>query len=190
MKLNYFLPVFGFTLCAASLSVCAQDSLKIATVDMKQVFADFAKTKEAEAKINDARNQAKKELEERVEFFKQAEVEARELNDAVNGPDLSEQERADKRRSLNAKLLELQTVQSEVKSFQETRERQITEQTTRSRNSLVAEINGVLQAKSAEYDLVFDKSGQSLNSVNVLVFSNDTFDITGLVLSALNQVPK
>lgn len=186
MNLNHFFPVLALVLAAGALPVRAEEPLKVATINMSQVFSDFNKTKEAEAKINGARVQAKAELDERVAMFKQAETDAQALKAAASEPTLSERERDDRLRSFNSKVQELRSFQAEVQSFQKTRERQISEQSTRSRNSLVDEINQVILAKTEKYDLVFDKSGQSLNSVNVLIFSGGAADLTNEILAALN----
>ncbi len=186
MNLNHFFPVLGLVLAAGALPVRAEEPLKVATINMSQVFSDFNKTKEAEAKINGARAQAKAELDDRVAMFKQAETDAQALKAAASEPTLTERERDDRLRSFNAKLQELQSFQAEVQGFQKTRERQISEQSTRSRNSLVDEINQVISMKTEKYDLVFDKSGQSLNSVNVLLFSGGAADLTNEILAALN----
>jgi len=45
----------------------AQGPLKIGTVDMQRAFKEYNKTKDAETKINDAKNAAKKEYDERAE---------------------------------------------------------------------------------------------------------------------------
>lgn len=186
MNLNHFFPVLGLVSAAGALPVRAEEPLKVATINMSQVFSDFNKTKEAEAKINGARAQAKAELDDRVAMFKQAETDAQALKAAASEPTLTERERDDRLRSFNAKLQELQSFQVEVQGFQKTRERQISEQSTRSRNSLVDEINQVISMKTEKYDLVFDKSGQSLNSVNVLLFSGGAADLTNEILAALN----
>jgi Skp family chaperone for outer membrane proteins len=59
----------------------------------------------------------------------------------------------------------------------------------RSRNSLVEEINKVIgdKVKAAGYDIVLDKSGQSLNAVGVVIFSRDSFDFTNDVVNELNK---
>jgi hypothetical protein len=46
------------------------------------------------------------------------------------------------------------------------------------------------KVKAGNYDLVFDKSGQSLNAVNVLVHSKDSFDMTAEVIAELNKGQK
>jgi outer membrane protein len=190
MKLNHIVPAVAFALGSLAFSPAAQaqSSMKIGTLDMKQVFDSYYKTKEAEAKINEARTQAKKELDERLETFNKAQADARKLNDEANKPELTEKAKAEKAKSLNEKLQALGTLQREIQEFQQTRERQLSEQSVRSRNTLLEEINAVVatKIKSAGYDLVLDKSGQSLNAVGVVVFSKDAMDFTADVVAEIN----
>ncbi|MEY2505266.1 MAG: hypothetical protein QOG27_1546, partial [Verrucomicrobiota bacterium] len=39
------------------------------------------------------------------------------------------------------------------------------------------------------YDLVFDKSGPSMNGVEVLLYSKDSTDFTSDIITALNKKP-
>jgi len=193
MKLNRIVPLLALTVGTFSFSNSAQAEIKVGTIDMKLVFDSYSKTKDAEAKINQSREQAKKELDERLAVFTKAQEEARKLNDEANKPELTEKAKAEKAKVLNEKLQALGTLQREVQEFQQTRERQLSEQSVRSRNALVEEINKVVSdaVKSAGYDLVFDKSGQSLNAVNVLVHSKESMDFTSDVISKLNsEAPK
>ncbi len=159
---------------------------------MKLVFDSYYKTKDAEAKINDARTQAKKELDDRLDTFNKAQEQARKLNDEAGKAELSEKAKGEKTKALNEKLQELGVMQREVQEFQQTRERQLSEQSVRSRNGLVEEINKVVAdiVKGGGYDLVFDKSGQSLNQVNVIQHSKESFDFTADVVSKLNAEKK
>jgi len=193
MKLNNLVALFALSLGIVAAPISAQAQMKVGTIDMKAVFDSYYKTKDAEAKINESRTQAKKELDDRLDTFNKGQEQARKLNDEANKPELSEKAKAEKVKGLNEKLQELGVMQREVQEFQQTRERQLSEQSVRSRNGLVEEINKVINdaVKAAGYDLVFDKSGQSLNAVNVLVHSKDSFDFTNEVVSKLNsEAPK
>jgi outer membrane protein len=192
MKLNRIVSLLALVLGIAAAPVSAQAQMKVGTIDMKQVFDGYYKTKDAEAKINESRAQAQKELAERLDTFNKAQEQARKLNDEAGKAELSEKAKAEKVKGLNEKLQELGVMQREVQEFQQTRERQLSEQSVRSRNVLVEEINKVVSdvVKANGYDLVFDKSGQSLNAVNVLVHSKDSFDFTADVLSKLNADQK
>jgi outer membrane protein len=193
MKLNNLVALFALSFGIVAAPISAQAEIKVGTIDMKAVFDNYYKTKDAEAKINESRTQAKKELDDRLDTFNKGQEQARKLNDEANKPELSEKAKAEKVKGLNEKLQELGVMQREVQEFQQTRERQLSEQSVRSRNALVEEINKVINdaVKAAGYDLVFDKSGQSLNAVNVLVHSKDSFDFTNEVVSKLNsEAPK
>lgn len=183
------LTIAAVALGTALLGESAQADVKVGTIDMKQVFDTYYKTKDAEGKINEARTQAKKELDERLDSFNKAQEEAKKLNDEANKPELSAAAKADKSKLLNEKLQALGALQREIQEFQQTRERQLSEQSVRSRNSLVEEINKVIgdKVKAAGYDIVLDKSGQSLNAVGVVIFSRDSFDFTNDVVTELNK---
>ena len=60
--------LFALTL-AFPLAAFAQGTMKIGTVDMQRAFKDYNKTKEAEGKINDAKNAARKEYDDRAEDY-------------------------------------------------------------------------------------------------------------------------
>jgi len=193
MKLNRIVAVLAVSFGASIAAVSAQAAdLKVGLIDMKLVFDSYYKTKDAEAKINDARTQAKKELDDRLDTFNKAQEQARKLNDEAGKAELSEKAKGEKTKALNEKLQELGVMQREVQEFQQTRERQLSEQSVRSRNGLVEEINKVVAdiVKGGGYDLVFDKSGQSLNQVNVIQHSKESFDFTADVVSKLNAEKK
>lgn len=193
MKLNRIVALVAVSFGASIAAVSAQAAdLKVGLIDMKLVFDSYYKTKDAEAKINDARTQAKKELDDRLDTFNKAQEQARKLNDEAGKAELSEKAKAEKTKALNEKLQELGVMQREVQEFQQTRERQLSEQSVRSRNGLVEEINKVVGdiVKGGGYDLVFDKSGQSLNQVNVIQHSKESFDFTADVISKLNADKK
>jgi Skp family chaperone for outer membrane proteins len=192
MKLNRIVPLLALTVGTFSFSNSAQADIKVGTIDMKLVFDSYSKTKDAEAKINQSREQAKKELDERLAVFTKAQEEARKLNDEANKPELTEKAKAEKAKVLNEKLQALGTLQREVQEFQQTRERQLSEQSVRSRNALLEDINKVIadKVKAAGYDLVIDKSGQSLNAVGVLIYAKDSFDFTAEIVSEINKGAK
>jgi hypothetical protein len=61
----------------------------------------------------------------------------------------------------------------------------------RMRENIVKEITDVImeRVKSSNYDMVFDKSGPSMNGVNVVIHSKDSMDFTTDVITALNKRP-
>src|SRR6516165_8783092 len=167
----------------------AQGSFKIGTVDMNRTFREYNKTKDAEAKINDAKNQAKKEYDERADSYKKALDDINNLNKQLEAPALSADAKAAKAKERDDKISNIKNMEREITEFRQTRERQLQEQALRMREGIVKEISDVVmeKVKSSNLDLVFDKSGNSLNGVPVLMYSRDNVDFTNDVIAALNK---
>ena len=83
------LSIFPALMLALPIAALAQGTLKIGTVDMQKAFKDYNKTKEAEVKINDAKNAAKKEYDDRAEAYKKTLDEVNNLNKQLESPALS-----------------------------------------------------------------------------------------------------
>src|SRR5678816_1327552 len=74
------LSILSVLTLALPIVAFAQGTAKIGTVDMQHAFKDYNKTKDAEAKINEAKNAAKKEYDDRAEAYKKALDEINNLN--------------------------------------------------------------------------------------------------------------
>ncbi|MHA3770708.1 OmpH family outer membrane protein [Verrucomicrobiota bacterium sgz303538] len=170
-------------------SASAQVGIKVGTVDMKKVFESYYKTKDAEARINEARNAAKKELEDRMDAYKKSTEEVQKLNEEIQKPELSQAAKEAKSKQRDEKIAELKTMEREVREFQATREKQLQEQSVRMRGGIVEEINKIVadRVKADQFDIVFDKSGPSLNGVPVILHAKDSYDFTADVITALNK---
>lgn len=162
---------------------------KIGTVDMNRAFKEYTKTKDAEAKINDAKNQAKKEYDERAESYKKALDDINNLNKQLDAPALSADAKTQKAKERDDKIANIKNMEREINEFRQTRERQLQEQALRMREGIVKEITDVVmeKVKANNMDLVFDKSGMSLNGVPLLLFSRDNVDFTTDVVAVLNK---
>src|SRR6184192_2245525 len=176
---------------ALPLAVFAQGTLKIGTVDMQRAFKEYSKTKDAEAKINDAKNAAKKEYDDRAESYKKALDEINNLNKQLDAPALSADAKTQKAKERDDKISNIKNMEREISEFRQTRERQLQEQAMRMRENIVKEITDVImeRVKSSNFDLVFDKTGPSMNGVNVVLYSRDNMDFTTDVITALNKKP-
>jgi Skp family chaperone for outer membrane proteins len=167
----------------------AQGTLKIGTVDMNRTFREYNKTKDAEAKINEAKNQAKKEYDDRADSYKKALDDINNLNKQLEAPALSADAKTQKAKERDDKIANIKNMEREITEFRQTRERQLQEQALRMREGIVKEITDVVldKVKSNNLDLVFDKSGNSLNGVPVLMYSRDSVDFTNDVITVLNK---
>src|SRR5438094_6197354 len=171
------------------LSVFGQGTMKIGTVDMQRAFKEYNKTKEAEAKINDAKNAARKEYDDRAQDYKKALDEINNLNKQLESPALSADKKTQTAKERDDKISKIKNMEREISDFRQTRERQLQEQLMRMREGIVKEITDVVmeKVKANNLDLVFDKSGMSINGLPFLLYSHDNIDFTNDIVAVLNK---
>jgi len=174
---------------AFPIAALAQGTMKIGTVDMQRAFKEYNKTKEAEVKINDAKNAAKKEYDDRAESYKKALDEINNLNKQLESPALSADKKTQTAKERDDKIANIKNMEREISDFRQTRERQLQEQLMRVREGIVKEITDVVmeKVKTTNMDLVFDKSGMSINGVPFLLYSHDNIDFTNDIITVLNK---
>ncbi len=174
---------------ALPLAASAQGTLKIGTVDMNRAFKEYGKTKEAEAKINAARDSAKKEFDDRADAYKKSLEDVNALNKQLDSPALSADKKTQTAKDRDDKIANVKNMEREITEFRQTRERQLQEQAMRMREGIVKEITDIVmdRVKGQNMDLVFDRSGMSLNGVPLVMYARDTYDFTNDVVAALNK---
>jgi outer membrane protein len=174
---------------ALPIATFAQGALKIGTVDMQRAFKEYHKTKDAEAKINDARNAAKREYDDRAEAYKKALDEVNSLNKQLDAPALTAEAKTQKAKERDDKIANIKKMEREINDFSQTRDRQLQEQLMRMREGIVKEITEVVteKVKTSNMDLVFDKSGVSLNGVPVVLYAPPNVDFTNDIIAVLNK---
>lgn len=167
----------------------AQGTVKIGTVDMQRAFKEYNKTKEAEGKINDAKNAAKKEYDDRAEAYKKALDEINNLNKQLESPALSADKKTGMAKDRDDKIANIKSMEREISDFRQTRERQLQEQLMRMREGIVKEITDVVmeKVKAKSLDFVLDKSGISINGVPVVLYAPDNIDFTNEIIETLNK---
>jgi outer membrane protein len=187
--MNKILTIALGIILALPLAGFAQSTLKVGTVDMNRAFKEYNKTKDAEAKINEAKNAAKKEYDDRADAYKKALDEINNLNKQLDSNALSADAKTAKAKDRDDKITNIKNMEREINEFRQTRERQLQEQALRMREGIVKEITDVVmdKVKTNSLDLVFDKSGMSLNGVPLLMYSRDNVDFTSDVITVLNK---
>jgi outer membrane protein len=162
---------------------------KIGTIDMARAFKEYNKTKDAEAKINDAKTAAKKEFDERADAYKKALDEINNLNKQLESSALSADAKTKLAKDRDDKIANIKNMEREITEFRQTRERQLQEQALRMREGIVKEITDIVmeKVKSNNLDFVFDRSGMSLNGVPLLMYAKENVDITSDIITVLNK---
>ena len=173
--------------CLASPSANAQ--MKVGIVDMNGIFTAYYKTKDAEAKINTQQQEAKKDLDSRLEGLKKSMEEINKLNQDIEKQELSKDAKEKAAKTRDEKIAEARNLDRAIGEFRQTKERSLQEQVLRMRKSIVEEIMVVVtdKVKAGGYDLVFDKSGISLGQVPIVLYSRPDYDFSADIIATLNK---
>ena len=174
---------------AAPIAAFAQGTGKIGTVDMQRAFKEYNKTKDAENKLKDAADAARKEYTDRAEAYKKALDEINNLNKQLESPALSADKKTGMAKDRDDKIANIKSMEREISDFRQTRERQLQEQLMRMREGIVKEITDVVmeKVKSKSLEFVLDKSGMSINGVPVVLYAPENVDFTNEIIDTLNK---
>ena len=175
-------------LVLAGLNLAAQAQTKIAVINLKTVFDGYWKTKQSDATIKERSGDFDKDRKKMVDDYQKANEEYRKLSESAGDPAISKEESDRRKKTAEAKLLEIKEIETNVQQFERQFRTQITDQIKRMRDSIMREIREVVnvKAKAANYTLVLDTAAESANQTPVLLFASGTPDITDEVLADLN----
>jgi Skp family chaperone for outer membrane proteins len=171
-------------------SVAAQDAkLKIATVDMQQLFKEYYKTNEAQQQINVERARIQKDNNEKLTAIRQIETDMGALKTQTEDPSLSDQKKAQAYKDHQAKYQEGIQLDKERREYLSRKNQALNEKMVQRMRGILEEIRKLVEerAKSENFDYVFDKSGMSTSQVPFLLYTKDATDITATLLKDLNK---
>jgi len=167
--------------------------MKVGIVDMNKVFTSYYKTKEAETRLNDARAQAKTDLDSRLETLKSNMEEINKLEADTKKPEIASDKKEAAIKQRDEKINEVRNLDREIGEFRQTRERQLQEQFMRMRGDIVQDIMKVVDSKvkADGFDLVLDSSGLGISQVKVVLYSAPSMDFSDSIITQLNaNAPK
>ena len=163
--------------------------LRIAVVDMDQLFLEYYKTKETDAVLKQKygihQAWAKKLGEARLKLEREFNV----LRDAAQNIALAGIEREKKRKAAEKKLQELKEKETELAQYIQQKTKEYKDLVAKRHKQLLAEIHVKIKqyAVLKGYDFVFDKSGKTMNTIPVIIYSSQQHDITAVILDKLNR---
>lgn len=163
--------------------------VKFAFVDLDKAFNEFYKTKLADAQLKTQAEEFKTERKKLVDDFKKLQEGFDKLREEAQNTALNEDVRSAKKAEAEEKLVEIREQESKIRRFDESRQKQLDEQSRRMRNRLVEEIQEVVRAYARKDNVlaVIDSSANSLNGVPLVVYSDPKRDITAAVIDELNK---
>jgi outer membrane protein len=163
--------------------------MKVGIVDMSRVFAEYYKTKDAEQDVNDQKELAKKELEQRNLQYKALIEKYQLLAKQIKDPAITAELRAQKQEEAKAIASEARSLEREKKEFADRRQRMLLTEVDRARKAIIEEIQDLVKAtaKQRNYDIVFDKSGVGDRGIPFLLHSKDAVDFSKAIIEQLNK---
>ena len=168
--------------------LCAAE-VKIAVIDMQKVFEEYEKTKTIEIKLNQQMEVYKEYSGQLQQQYQNLRKQYESARDDSQNIAYSSAERENKRLKAQQLYESLKLKEQEMTSYTESRKTQIQDMYTKLRGEVVDEIRKAVHNKAVleGYTIVLDKSGESLNNVEVLIYVQPNLDITESVIQDLNR---
>lgn len=173
---------------AASTSAMAQTAPKVGVIDLKKVFDGYWKTKQADVNLKAQAGELDKQRKTMLDAYERLNGEYKTALDTANDQAVSADEREKRKKTAEAKLMEMREVEQSVQQFDRTARTQLMEKQRQMRDNILKEIKDAIAAKTkaAGYDLIVDSAAESSNGTPVVMFWNGTGDITEVILSHIN----
>jgi len=175
--------------CATALFASAQPAPKILVVDLAKLFDGHYKTEEQSAKLRSDEQKAQEELDRLNKEGNSLVEKYKELAEQANSPVATAEAKA-KTTADGQKILEdIRNKQKEVQSFQQQTRNSLQQRMKTFHDLMLEEIGKVAMdvAKRKGATFLLDKSGQTLNGVAGIVYSDPDYDITAEVLKEINK---
>jgi outer membrane protein len=170
---------------------------KIATVDLRKLFDNYWKTKQADGALKDLETELKKELTALRESHKKVTEDYQKLLADANDQAVSNEERDRRKKSAEGKLRDIKESEDTIKGYVTQADERLLLQRRRMREKILEEIRGMINAKAKEgnYSLVVDTAAETPNGTPVFVYSSGENDLTTGLLDQLNagapvEIPK
>ncbi len=161
---------------------------RVASVDLRKVFDNYWKTKQADAALKDRAAELDKEYKALREDYEKLKQEYQKLRADAEDQAVAAEERERRRQAAEAKLKTIKESEDAILAFERRARATLDEQQRRMRDGIIDEIRNVItaRAKSAGYSLVIDTSAQTPNLTPIVLYYSPEQDITTAVLEQLN----
>jgi outer membrane protein len=161
---------------------------RFATIDLRKVFDNYWKTKQADAALKGRAADMEKDHKNMVDDYQKAKNEYTGLLADANNQALSNEERERRKRTAEDKLKSLKDSEESIGQYERQARTTLDEQRRRMRDNIVGEIRKVLdaKAKSAGYSVVFDTTAESANGTPFLLYSDNENDLTDAIIQQMN----
>ena len=163
--------------------------VKIAVIDMQKAFEEYEKTKTIEIKLNQQMEVFREYSNQLQQQYQNLRKQYESARDDSQNIALSGAERENKRLKAQQLYESMLLKEQEMNSYKESRKEQIREMYTKLRDEAVEEIRKAVHNKAVleGYTIVLDKSGETLNNVESVIYFQANLDITESIIQDLNR---
>jgi outer membrane protein len=161
---------------------------KIGTIDLRKVFDNYWKKKQAEAQLKDRQADMEKEDKNMLEDYKKMKEDYQVLLASASDQAVTPDERDKRKKAAEDKLKQMKDLEETVRQYETQARNTLLDQSQRTRGKILDEIRTVIsaRAKAAGYSLVVDTASESANATPVVLFTNNENDITDVIIKELN----
>jgi outer membrane protein len=180
---------FSIALATSLISVASAQNLKVATVDMQELFKQYHLTIAAQDQINLERAKINQSNEERLVRIKEIETNLENFKKQIEDPSVNESKKQSLAKDFKLQQQEGIQLDKERREFIQRRSEALNQNMIERMKSILDDIRKLVEerSKADNYDLVIDKSGTSSAQVPILLYSKDSMDITASLLKVLNK---
>lgn len=174
---------------AIALSGGAQAQSKVGIIDLRKVFDNYYKTKQADAQLKERGQDILKVRKGMMDDFQKAQEDYNKLLEGAKDPSISSDEREKRKKSAESKFEEIKEIETNVRKYDSQAQENFAQQNQRMREKILAEIREVVdaRAKADGYSVVVDVAAETVNRTPVVLYNNGQYDITTDVLKKLNE---
>jgi outer membrane protein len=167
--------------------------LKIAFVDMKKALNEYVAGQAMAERIKENAEKFGAERKAKYDEYKAKAEGGQSLQKKAQDPILAQGERARYMAQLQTLGKELQGMETEIKEFEQKRTTQLRNEESQVRADILKDMTAVMEriGKEGGYNLVLDKSGISMGTVPIIMYSDGLTDLTDQLVAELNKsIPK
>jgi outer membrane protein len=173
---------------AVAMPASLQAQGKVATIDLRKVFDNYYKTKNADTQLKEEATEMEKQRKDMVDEYRKGDAEFKALIDKANDQAISADERSKNKAAADKKMAELKETEQAITEYERRSRSKLAEKQRVKREAILKEIRAVIDSKAmaGNLSLVIDVASESANGTPVVLYSNGENDITVAVLSQIN----
>lgn len=173
---------------SSAIAQTAPKAPKVGVIDLKKVFDNYWKTKQADANLKSQAGELDKKRKQMMDDYDKSKEEYNKLLESTKDQAVSESEREKRKKDAEAKLMVIREIETSMQQFDRTARTTLGEKQRQMRENILREIKEAIsaKAKSGGYDMIMDVAAESVNGTLVIPYWNGQGDISDDVLSHIN----